>query len=197
MLAVVLTSKALSRVHRYTYAEYLAHESASNVKHEFFDGEIYAMAGGSLLHAALAMRIGAALVAAARGGPCVVFSSDLKVRALATGLTAYPDVTVICGPAETDPLSDHVALNPTVVVEVTSPSTEDWDRGEKLDSYRTIPSLRECIVISHHVRRIEVHLREPDGRWTVTAAGAGESLALTSLACSLSVDEIYGEGDPR
>jgi Uma2 family endonuclease len=183
-------------VHRYTYAEYLAHEAASNVKHEFFDGEIYAMAGGSLAHAALAMRIGAALVAAARGGPCVVFSSDLKVRALATGLTVYPDVTVICGPAETDPLSEHVALNPTLVVEVTSPSTEDWDRGEKLGSYRTIPSVRECVLVSHRERRLEVHRREPDGTWTVTTAGAGQALTLTSLACVLPVDEMYGDDDP-
>jgi Uma2 family endonuclease len=190
-------SKAVSRVHVYTYAEYLAHESVSNVKHEFFDGEIYAMAGGLLAHAALAMSVGAALVAAARGGPCVVFSSDLKVRALATGLTAYPDVTVICGPAETDPLSDHVVINPTLVVEVTSPSTEDWDRGEKLDSYKTIPSLRECVIVSHRDRRIEVHRREADGGWTTTAAGRGEAVTLTSLACTLAVDEIYGETGER
>lgn len=183
-------------MHRYTYAEYLAHEAASNVKHEFFDGEIYAMAGGSLAHAALAMRIGAALVAAARGGSCVVFSSDLKVRALATGLTVYPDVTVICGPPETDPLSEHVALNPTLVVEVTSPSTEDWDRGEKLGSYRTIASLRECVLVSHRERCLEIHRREPGDGWTVTMAKAGESLTLLSLPCVLSVDDIYGDGDP-
>ena len=186
-----MSSGAVTRVHRYTYREYLAHEAASNVKHEFFDGEIYAMAGGSLAHAALSVNASAALLVAVRDRPCVVYSSDLKVRVLANGLTAYPDVTVICGGAETDPESDHVALNPTVVVEVTSPSTEDWDRGEKLDSYRRIPSLRQCVIVSHRERRIEVHHRDADGLWTVAAGGRGETVAIPSLGCTLAVDDVY------
>ena len=190
-----MATEAIRRVHRYTYADYLAHEAGSNVRHEFFNGEIYAMAGGSLAHAAMAMNVGAALVAGLRDRPCVVYSSDLKVRVLASGLTAYPDVTVICGPPETDPLSDHVALNPTIVVEVTSPGTEDWDRGEKLENYRKIPSLRECLIVSHRERNVEVHRRTVEGRWTVISAGPGETVDLTSLGAVLAVDDLYRNVD--
>lgn len=193
-----MVTEAIRRVHRYTYADYLAHEAGSNVKHEFFNGEIYAMAGGSLAHAAMAMNVGAALVANLRGRPCVVYSSDLKVRVLATGLTTYPDVTVICGEPETDPLSDHVALNPTMVVEVTSPSTEEWDRGEKLENYRKIPSLRECVIVSHRSRSVETHRRTDEDRWTVAIAGAGEVVQLASLGVSIGVDDLYRNVDlPR
>src|SRR4029453_5385450 len=86
-------------------------------------------------------------------GPCRVFSSDPKVRVSATGLVSYPDVTVVCGPLAHDPESRIVVLNPTLIVEVLSDSTEEWDRGEKLEHYRRIPSLRECVLISHRQRR--------------------------------------------
>lgn len=183
------------RLHRYTYEAYLEHESGSNVKHEFLDGEIYAMAGGSRQHTALAVAVSAFLHQELRHKPCVVYSSDLKVRVLATGLATYPDVTVICGPAEEDPLSRHVVLNPTLVVEVTSYSTEEWDRGDKLDHYRKIPALMGCLLVSHRERKLELVCRQPDGSWIERAAGPAEALSLPFLDCALSVDEIYRNVD--
>lgn len=186
-----VTSQLVPRVHRYTYRDYLEHESSSNVKHEFVDGEIYAMAGGTVEHAVITMNVGVSLATQLRSRPCVVASPDLKVRALATGFTGYPDVTVICGAIERDPASHEVVLNPTVVVEVLSDSTEAWDRGEKLDHYKRIPSLHECLLVSHHSRRLEVFRRAPDGSWTTETAGPGETLSLSSIGCLLATDDVY------
>jgi len=104
--------------HSYTFRDYLDLEAASNVKHEFINGEIYAMAGGTPEHAALIMAIGATLVAQLRGGSCRVFSSDLRVRVLATGLATYPDISVVCGELRTDPESPLIAVNPKILIEV-------------------------------------------------------------------------------
>jgi len=180
--------------HRYSYADYLALEEASNVKHEFFAGEIYGLAGGTPDHAALAANLGAALVARVGDRPCRVFSSDLRVRVLATGLATYPDVTVVCGPLERDPDSRTTVVNPTLVAEVSSASTEDYDRGEKLEHYKRIPSLRECVLVSHREPRVEVWRRSAAGRWERDAAVSGEVIRLKSLDCEIAVDDIYRGG---
>jgi Uma2 family endonuclease len=177
--------------HRYTYADYLALEESSNVKHEYLEGEIYAMAGGTPDHAALAMAVGAALIEQLRGKPCRVFSSDLRIRVLATGLAAYPDVTVVCGPLQHDTESGTTVVNPTVLVEVSSNGTEDYDRGEKLDHYRQIPSVRECLLVSHRSRSMEVWRRDPKGAWEQQEVRSGETVRLASIDCALSVDEVY------
>jgi Uma2 family endonuclease len=179
------------RIHSYTYDAYLEYEASSTTKHEFIDGDIYAMAGGTVEHAIIAVNVSSSLSLQLRGSPCVVASSDLKVRVLSSGMTTYPDVTVICGPAERDPKSRDVVLNPSLVVEVLSDSTEDWDRGEKLESYKTIPSISACVIVSHRQRRVEVVRRGVDGTWTTEVAGPGQTLALDPLTCTLSVDEVY------
>ncbi len=152
--------------HHYTYAEYLAFERDSPTKHEFCDGEILAMAGGSLRHSALASRVSAALEAG-RGPGCVAFQSDLRVRVLATGRTTYPDATVVCGPIERDPAdgSGETITNPTLLVEVLSPSTEEYDRGEKWTDYQLVPSLREYVLVSQREARVERYRRLPSGSW--------------------------------
>ena len=122
---------------RHTFAEYLELEEISAVRHEFYAGEIYAMAGGTPEHAAMAAAIATLFGRQLEGGACRVYSSDLRVRVLATGLATYPDVTVICGKSERDPDSPTHVTNPKVVVEVLSPGTEDYDRGEKLQHYQT------------------------------------------------------------
>lgn len=180
--------------HRYSYADYLHLEEASNVKHEFFAGEIYALAGGSPDHAALAVTVAAALVAGIGDRPCRVFSSDLRVRVLATGLATYPDVTVVCGPLERDPDDRLTVVNPSLVAEVLSNSTEDYDRGEKLEHYKQIPSLRECLLVSHREPGIEIWRRRGDGPWERQAAGRGERVRLPSLDCEIAVDDIYRGG---
>ena len=186
-----MASRGLRRLHDYQYDAYLEYESSSNVKHEFLDGEIYAMAGGTLEHAVIAVNVSSALSAQLRDGRWVVASSDLKLRVLATGLATYPDVTVLCGAVERDPKSRDVVLNPTLLIEVLSDSTEAWDKGEKLDHYKRIPALRECVLVSHRERRVEVVARVSGAEWTSRAAGPGETLALDSVGCALAVDDVY------
>jgi Uma2 family endonuclease len=178
------------RIHRYSYEAYLEHEAASNGKHEYLDGEIYAMAGGTIEHAIIAGNIISSLGAQLAGTNCVVASSDLKVRVPATGLVTYPDVTVICGPIERDSKSRDVVLNPTLVVEVLSDSTEDWDRGEKLDHYKQIASLQTCVLVSHRQRQIVAVSRRPDGSWH-TEISAGPAVTLGRPGVALAVDEVY------
>lgn len=185
--------RSVAQHHRYTYRDYLDLERAANVKHEFLDGEIYAMAGGTPEHAALAMAAGSALVTRLRGGPCRVFSSDLSVRVLETGLATYPDVSVVCGDLERDPESAVTVTNPRLVVEVTSDGTEAYDRGEKLQHYQRIPSLAAILVISHRERRLELWTRRPDGAFDVATAERGEAVTIDPLGLSLEVDEIYGD----
>ncbi|MGH7436387.1 MAG: Uma2 family endonuclease, partial [Polyangiaceae bacterium] len=146
--------------HHFTYAEYLAYERDSLLKHEFINGRIVAMAGGSRRHSALALRVGAALVAARQRG-CQAFQSDQKVRVLATGRATYPDASMVCGDIEGDPADSSGATitNPTLLVEVLSPSTEQEDRGNKWQHYQLIPSLREYVLVSQSEPRVEYYRR--------------------------------------
>lgn len=152
--------------HHYTYEEYLALERDSPTKHEFVDGEIYAMAGGTPRHSALALRASAALENGRAAG-CTVFQSDLRVRVLATGRAAYPDATIICGPLEYDPadLRRETVTNPTLLMEVLSRSTEDIDRISKRRDYQLIPSLQEYVLVSQKEQRVEVYRRSSGENW--------------------------------
>jgi Uma2 family endonuclease len=178
------------RVH-YTRAEYISFERSSNVRHEYLDGVIYAMAGGSPEHAAIAGNVIALLHVGLRGRPCRVHSSDLRIRVVDTGLETYPDVTVVCGHAEIDREDRNVVLNPVVVVEVMSPSTEEYDRGEKLEHYKRIASLREIVLVGHREKAVEVVRREADGAWTKHVARSGDPVKLVSLGCELFVEDVY------
>lgn len=176
---------------RYTVDEYVRLEQLSNTKHEYLNGTVYAMAGGTPEHAALAMAVGASMAAQLRDRPCRVYSSDVRVRVVATGLDTYPDVTVVCGNEERD-VEDKLALvNPVVLVEVTSDSSDEYDRGEKREHFQRIPTLREIVIVSHRQRLIEVWHRETEGRWTVLAASSGERARLEAIGCALEVDEVY------
>lgn len=180
------------RHHRYTYAQYVALERESPTKHEFFDGEIYAMAGGSEDHSALALNVLAALLAAVGDRPCRVHTSDLRIYIEAVGLATFPDGSVICGPLQQHPPSpDATALNPLILLEVTSDSSEEYDTGGKLEAYQTIPTLREVIIVSHRERRITIHRRDTAGGWTMRVAIAGGRITVESLGAELIVDAIY------
>lgn len=178
------------RRRRYTYAEYLAFEDGTDAKHEFFDGEIYAMAGGTPEHAAIAANVTVILGTQLRDKPCRVHSSDLHVRVLETGLATYPDVTVICGRPELDPEGRHTVTNPKVVVEVLSPSSAAYDRGEKRTQYQRIPSLHEIVLVAHDEKLVEVWRRGETGTWIRTEARSG-SIKLESIGCVLDVAEVY------
>jgi len=168
--------------HTFSYEDYLRIEDESGLKHEFANGSVWAMAGGSPRQAAVAMNIGAWLSSALRGRPCQVFSADLRVHVEETNLTTYPDITVVCGPLGTygrDP-AGHTVTNPVLLVEVLSPSTEAYDRGDKLAQYKRIPSLQEVLLVDHDARRIE-RWHRAESTWTLEVAhGEGRlSLALT------------------
>lgn len=179
------------RHHRYTYAQYVGLETFSETKHEFLDGEIYAMAGGTEEHSALAVELLHALRLGLGDRPCRAHTSDLRIFVESVGLATYPDGSVICGPLEKYPPGpETTALNPAILVEVTSDSSEDYDTGAKLDFYKTIPTLREYIVVSHRERKITVHTRE-DASWTTTVATAGQTVRVDSLEAVLEVDAIY------
>jgi Uma2 family endonuclease len=176
---------------RTPYAEYLAAERASEIKHEWLDGEVFAMAGGTPEHSGLAAAITAELRDALRGRPCRVFSSDLRVRVPETGLATYPDATVVCGRLETHPEDEHAVTNPVVLVEVLSDSTEGYDRGKKFAHYRRLASLRDYVLVNPNEARIEVFHRTDAGTWELAEAGAGQTIEIASLGCTLAVDEVY------
>lgn len=175
-----------------TYEAYVELERASTSKHEYVNGRVYAMAGGSPEHARLAQAIGAELRVALRGRPCAPFSSDLRIRVPATGRSTYPDVTVICGSVETAG-DDDAATNPALIVEVLSESTESADRGDKWAHYQRIPSLGEYVLVSQVAPRVEVYSRDPahPERWHYQEHGPGATVHLTRLGVMLEVDAIY------
>jgi Uma2 family endonuclease len=180
------------RLHRYTYADYVALETVSSSKHEFLDGEIYAMAGGSEEHSALAAELVRVLGNAVGDRPCRVHTSDLRLYVESAGLATFPDASVICGPLQQHkPSPTATALNPTILVEVTSDSSEDYDTGAKLEYYLTISTLREYVIVSHRERRITVHTRGTDDAWTTKVATRGGRVEVASLSAALVVDEIY------
>ncbi len=180
---------ALAR-QKMTLSEYLAQEAISETRHEYVNGEAYAMAGGSDEHAALAARIITALGRALEGTPCEPRTSDLRVRT-ASGLTTYPDVTVVCGKSEKATDDPHAVTNPTLLVEVLSESSEAYDRGAKFAHYRSIPGLKEVLLVDFREPALTSLVRNADGSWMVSFAQPGDTLVLRSLDVRLEVDALY------
>lgn len=173
--------------HAYTYDEYLAYERDSGLKHEYEAGEIFAMAGASRRHNALASRITAALEAG-RKADCIAFQSDQRVRILATGKATYPDATLVCGAIEGDPAdpSGATIINPTLIVEVLSPSTEHEDRGNKWQNYQLLPSLREYVLVSQSEPRVERYVRLSSGTWEYSDVTGGTVHLATGAVIDLA-----------
>jgi len=184
-------SNTARRVH-YTVAQYVALEEESSIRHEYLDGEIYAMAGGSPDHAALSARVIQLLGSRLPRG-CRVFTSDLRIRIPASGLSTYPDVAVVCGRTERATDDAFAVVNPVLLVEVTSDSTEEYDRGEKLRHYTQLPSVREVLIVSHREPYLTLHRRELSG-WVMLEAREHHSLKLTAMAARLMVDDVYEQG---
>jgi Uma2 family endonuclease len=176
---------------RLTYVEYAAGEEASLRKHDYVQGAVFAMAGGTPEHAALVLAVGGSLYLQLRGKPCRAYSSDLRVRIKASDVGTYPDISVVCGEVVRDEEDPNSVLNPTVIVEVLSDGTERYDRGDKFGHYRRIQTLKEYVLISQHAQLIERHVRNDDNSWTMTAFGPGSSATLAAIGCSLDVDTIY------
>jgi Uma2 family endonuclease len=177
---------------RFTEAEYLALERASETKHEFVDGTIVAMAGATPAHNTLAANVTSALVVLARGRDCAVLTSDQRVHVPRTGLYAYPDATLVCGEQRYANDRPPSLLNPTLVVEVTSKSTEDYDRGTKFLHYQAIASLRTYLVVSHREKRIDRHQRLDTGEWLATAFTSHDArIEIPALAGTISLADVY------
>lgn len=178
-----------ARAH-YTVADYVRLEAYSNVRHEFLDGQMFAMAGGTPEHGLWAANVIGLLAGQLRSKPCRTQTSDVRIRVPATGLTTYPDVSVVCGHIERDKDDTDAVCNPVVIVEILSPSTESYDRGEKLANYKQLESLQEILFVSHDSQRIDV-VRRDSGAWQTETALVGQSVRLHSLDCEISVNEVY------
>ncbi len=177
---------------QFTLAEYLALESDSLEKHEFYQGEIYAMAGASISHNEITANILARLHALLHGKGCRPYGSDQRIRIKKVNLYTYSDTAVICGPIERDDADRQAALNPRAIFEVLSKSTENYDRGQKWEFYQQIPSLREYVIVSQEESKVTRYFRDEGGPWRyLLTSGLENVLALESLGCKLPLAEIY------
>lgn len=181
-------------VKRLRPSEYLAFERASRTKHEFFDGEVFAMAGGSASHNLIAVNLAGELRNALKDGPCRVFSSDMRVLC-PTGLRTYPDISVCCGEPKYEDEQQDTLLNPLVIIEVLSPTTEKYDRVKKFEHYRSIPSLREYVVVASDRQVVEHYSRQADAaHWLLTISQTpGETVRFPALGCSVEISEVYAK----
>jgi Uma2 family endonuclease len=182
-------------VPRLTPEQYLEMERKAEFKSEYFDGEMFAMSGGLLPHALVSAALVIAIGVALRGRNCRVAGSDLRIGVSKSGPFFYPDATVYCGePQLADDFKDTL-LNPTLVIEVLSPSSEAYDRGKKFAAYRKIDSLREYVLVSQNEALIESYVRQPDTsspKWTLTEfSGKDAVCSLKSIAVEIALAEIY------
>lgn len=181
-------------VKRYSVEDYLALERASETKHEFYDGEIFPMAGASEPHILIVGNLVREIGNLLKERDCRVYPSDMRIQC-ATGLYTYPDVSIVCGPREfADDRSDTL-VNPLTIIEVLSPSTEAYDRGKKFEHYKTIASLQEYILVAQDRASIH-HFARQDDRWSLTVVTElGGELVLPVLGVSIPCTEIYANVD--
>jgi Uma2 family endonuclease len=172
--------------------EYLERERAAEHKSEYFNGEMFAMAGASQAHNLITLNVGSELRQCLRGRPCETYANDMRVRVKENGLYTYPDVTIVCDQPKFDDEEQDTLLNPTVIVEVLSPSTEAYDRGAKFALYRPIESLQEYILVSQDRRHIDQFVRQPNGTWALSDADGEEAeVFLPSIDCRLRLADVY------
>jgi Uma2 family endonuclease len=175
-----------------TETQYLEFERASEIKHEFLAGEVFAMMGTSETHNLINGSTYVALYNQLRGRPCKVYPSDMRIKVPSTGLYTYPDISVVCGEAQFSDDQLDTLINSVVVIEVLSQSTESYDRGKKFQQYRELVSLREYVLITQDEPRIEHYILQDNGVWEFTdAKGLEASLELRSMGCSLALAEVY------
>jgi Uma2 family endonuclease len=186
---------------RITVENYLAIERAAPVRHEYYDGEIVAMAGESLAHGIICQNIGGLLYVQLKGTPCFAVAKDTKVRSglgvassrSTSGMFSYPDILVVCGEAEFFDDQSDVIVNPTAIIEVLSKSTESYDRGEKFQRYRAWnATLVDYVLVSQSKPFIEHFRRQADDTWLLSeAAGLETALAVPTISCKLNLADVY------
>lgn len=180
--------------HPYTVDEYLTIERDAVERHEFRDGEIVSMAGGTVVHSQIIANCLGEIGSRLKGKPCRAYDSNLRVRISRGTLYSYPDITVICGSPVIDPDDrwGETVTNPRLIVEVLSPSSETYDRKTKFDGYRRLESFREYVLVSQETPRVEAYFRRDDGTWTFDVATGSESvISLRSIEINFSLAEAY------
>jgi Uma2 family endonuclease len=184
---MVAAAPALS----YSFRDYIEFEKHAHERHEYITGMILAMGGGTVAHSALCSAIILSLGSQLQGRPCRVFDSNARVRVLATGNAYYPDASVVCGTLSTDPEDSRSIVNPSVLVEVLSPTTQLYDRTDKLKDYQMIPSVQHIVHVAHDEHRIDIWSRTPSGEWGQRSFAATERGPLPAIGCTLDVSELF------
>jgi len=171
---------------------YLAMERESEEKHEYLNGEVLAMGGASPNHGLIVANVVTQFIIQLKKRPCTVYPTDLRVKVSQTGLHTYPDVVVVCGEPQFDDEMKDTLTNPTLLVEVLSETTKDYDRGGKFAYYRTLPSFMEYVLIAQDTPHLEHFLRQPNKRWTLYETDRMEdTVELESIGCTLSLADVY------
>jgi Uma2 family endonuclease len=175
-----------------TEAEYLAIERAAELKSEFYNGEMFAMAGASRQHCEIKENLSVEIGSRLKGGPCRTYSGDLRVKVDRTGLYTYPDLLIVCGKAEFDNVQKDTLTNPQVIVEILSESTESYDRGKKFLHYRRLPSLREYVLVSQDKKLIERFVRQSDDAWLLTTFDNPDGdFTLSTVPIRVPMADVY------
>lgn len=177
--------------------DYLTMEEVSPVRHEYFDGEIFQMAGASERHNNIAGNIYGELYSQLKKRPCKVYQNDMRLYVKKEGIYTYPDVMVVCGKPEIKKYKnlDNI-LNPVLIVEVLSPSTADYDKGAKFEQYRTIESFKEYLLVSQDAKQITRYTKQANGSWNLMDfIGDKTEISLDSIECSLAMKNIYDKVD--
>lgn len=177
---------------KFTYEEYLARESSSQSKSEFYAGQIFAMSGGTPRHNTIGVNLIVSTRNRLRGTPCRPFNSDQRIHIQPSGLATYPDISIVCGELALAPQDTDAIVNPRVIFEVLSKSTESYDRGKKFDFYRQLDSLREYILVSQEEAQVERFTKQMSGDWLLSInKGLESTLTLTSIEIEIPLAEIY------
>ena len=175
-----------------TPEEYLALERQATCKSEYYNGEIFAMAGASRRHNLINIAISSFLYAKFRKTPCDVYSNDMRVKIETVGLYTYPDVVIVCDPPLFDDEHKDTLLNPNVIIEVLSDSTEDYDRGTKFKMYRTLTSLTDYLLVSQNSYNVEHYVKQSAHQWHLTEyQNLTDSITFSTIDCELKLADIY------
>lgn len=175
-----------------TPEEYLALERKAEFKSEYFNGEMFALAGAKVNHILINGNINREIGNKLKDKPCKVFSNDLRVKISTTGLYTYPDIVIACGETKLEDEELDTLLNPTLIIEILSDSTESYDRGKKFEHYRTLESLQEYVLVSQEKPKVEQFLKQPDGKWLYSEVNGIDSVVqFSSIECEIDLKEIY------
>lgn len=186
----------LPKTNRYSPAEYLLMERQAATRHEYYQGEIFALAGASLNHNKIVVNLVREISWQFKKRPCVVYANDMRVKVEASGLYTYPDIVALCGDAQVEDSQADTLVNPQLIIEVLSPSTEQYDRGLKFDLYRKLESLQEYILVSSLKWQIMHYLRQGPNQWLLREIeNLADSLKMSSIQCEIPLAEIYAKVD--